>query len=190
MMPALVALPHPVPPLSDGVITLRALRPADAEGVTAACQDPEIPRWTLVPSPYTLSHARTFIRTEAAEAGAGRMLALLAVDSDDRPLGCIGLTGVDRAARRAEIGYWVAREARGRGVASRAVALVRDWAPPAIGLRTLEILTREDNLASRRVAERAGFYDTGERRPPPRPGLAGGARSYVVYAWAPAPSDR
>ena len=43
------AIPLPNPPLTDGEIRLRAWKARDAPAVTAACQDPEIPRWTVVP---------------------------------------------------------------------------------------------------------------------------------------------
>jgi RimJ/RimL family protein N-acetyltransferase len=88
---------------------------------------------------------------------------------------------IDRAAGTGEIGYWVAREARGRGVASRAVRLVRDWAASALGLTTIEIEAHEDNLGSQAVARAAGFTETGARSVPPREGLPDGR--YVVFHW-------
>jgi hypothetical protein len=50
--------------------------------ITVACQDPEIPRWTQVPSPYTEQDAVTFLRAapEASaivDAGTGQGLSLL-----------------------------------------------------------------------------------------------------------------
>jgi RimJ/RimL family protein N-acetyltransferase len=70
---------------------------------------------------------------------------------------------VDRD-RRAEIGYWVARETRGRGVASRAVVLLGGWLFEALGLARLQTHTETDNVASQRVAERAGFTREGVLR--------------------------
>ena len=64
----------PDPPLSDGVITLRAFTGDDIPAITAACQDPEIARWTaMVPSPYTEEDARGWIAThdEARSEGLG-----------------------------------------------------------------------------------------------------------------------
>ena len=46
-------LRHPDPPLSDGVITLRAKGRDDVDTLLAIFQDPEVSRWTRVPSPYT-----------------------------------------------------------------------------------------------------------------------------------------
>ena len=51
-------IPYPDPPLTDGEIRLRAFESRDVPAVTAACQDPEIPRWTVVPRNYTERHAR------------------------------------------------------------------------------------------------------------------------------------
>ena len=117
-------LRHPDPPLSDGVITLRAKARADVDALTAACQDPEIPRWTLRPLPYRRDDALGWIAASELELDAGLALDWLAVDAEDRLLASIALMGIDRERGTAEIGYWVAREARGRGVATRAVRLV------------------------------------------------------------------
>jgi len=175
-MPALTA-----PTLTDGVVRVRALRETDIPALVAACQDPEIPRWTRVPSPYTVEDARRFLALAATEARAGAGLALaVARAGDDRLVGTIGL--FDLHGSTGEIGYWIAAEARGRGVAARAAALVRDWAHAELGLDTLEILAHRENVPSQRVAERAGFTDTGAIRTAPQmpPGRREG---YKLYAW-------
>jgi RimJ/RimL family protein N-acetyltransferase len=165
-----------LPTLTDGIVTLRPRRPDDADAITVACQDPEIPRWTLVPSPYTREHAVDWLAREDPRAAT-----LLAVDAEGNLLGSFSVMEIDLKAGYGEIGYWVAAEARRRGVATRAVVLLRDWASGELGLRDLEILTHPDNLGSRRVAERAGFVETGERRANPRD--PSGEEVYVVYAW-------
>jgi RimJ/RimL family protein N-acetyltransferase len=169
--------------LRDGDLVLRRKRPSDAEAITAACQDPEIPRWTFVPSPYTVADAQAFLARCAEEEAAGRSVNLLAVHAtEDTLLGSFSLMELDREPGCGEIGYWVAAEARGRGVATRAVRLLADWARSELGLTRIEILPHKDNLPSRRVAEKAGFHDTGE--------LAGSPRAmvddpiYAVYVWS------
>jgi hypothetical protein len=55
----MAALPEPDWPLTDGVVGLRRFTLSDVAAVTAACQDPEIPRWTAgIPDPYEERHAR------------------------------------------------------------------------------------------------------------------------------------
>ena len=176
-------LRHPDPPLSDGVITLRAMTGADADALTAACQDPEIPRWTRVPVPYRRADALAWVASSELELDAGVTIGWLAVDAEDRLLASISVMQIDRARGTGEIGYWVAREARGRGIATRAVRLVSEWATSELGLTTLEIVVHEDNALSHAVARAAGFTETGERRVAPREGLPEGR--YLVYHWHP-----
>ena len=177
-------LRHPDPPLSDGVITLRAQARTDVDAITAACQDPEIPRWTLVPFPYRREAALGWIAATELELEAGLAINWLAVDAEDRLLASIGLMGIDRERGSGEIGYWVAREARGRGVATRAVRLLCEWAASELGLTTLELVIHEANAPSVRVARSAGFTQAGERDQPPREGLPEGR--YLVHHWHPA----
>jgi RimJ/RimL family protein N-acetyltransferase len=179
-------MPAIVPPrLSDGQVVVRPIAPADVPDIVAACSDPEIPRWTRVPSPYTREDAERFIAGAATEAAAGQGVALAVCEAArDRLLGTIGVMEVDRDHGYAEIGYWTAAAARGRGVTSRAVELVRDWAHAELGLAEIEIMAHRDNRPSQRVAERAGFADTGEirsiqRMPPDK------RDGYMVYVWRP-----
>ena len=167
--------------LRDRDLLLRPPRPEDADAITAACQDPEIPRWTFVPSPYGRADAEVYIASCAADREAGRTAAFLAVDADDRLLASLSVMELDREPGYGEIGYWVAAEARGRGVATRAVRLLADWARRELGLTRIDILPHKDNAASRRVAEKAGFTDTGELVTAPRAG--GEEPVYAVYRW-------
>jgi RimJ/RimL family protein N-acetyltransferase len=172
------------PTLRDGDVGVRALVETDVHAIVRACRDPEIPRWTRVPHPYTPEDARQFIAVAATEARAGEGVALAVTHGGDRLVGTIGLMGIDRSAGQAEIGYWLAREARGRGAATRAVRLVAEWAARELRLSRLEILAQTANEASVRVAERAGFAPTGElrrleRMPPER------RDGYAVHVWSP-----
>jgi RimJ/RimL family protein N-acetyltransferase len=173
------------PRLTDGTVTLRPVSEADIPDIVAACSDPEIPRWTRVPSPYTREDAEFFLASAATEAAAGEgVVCAIAEAGRDRLVGTIGLMDVDREHSSCELGYWTAAAARGRGLTSRAVALMRDWAHSELGLATVEVLPHRDNLPSQRVAERAGFTDTGELRTVPRmpPGKREGYKVYVSRA--------
>jgi RimJ/RimL family protein N-acetyltransferase len=171
--------------LTDGVITLRPPLDEDAEALFLECQDPEIQRWTGVPSPYLREHAIAYLERVAAEREAGKSLAFLAISDDGELLGNISVMELERAPRYGELGYWVARSARGKGVASRAVTLLRDWSAGELGLELIELLIDVGNRGSQRVAESTGFLDTGERRAAPRQ-LQSEALTHAVYAWSPA----
>jgi RimJ/RimL family protein N-acetyltransferase len=176
-------LRHPDPPLSDGFVTLRAKTEADVDALTEACQDPQIARWTRVPAPYGRKDAIAWLAGSELELAAGLSIDWLVVDERDRLLASVAVMEIDRERGTGEIGYWVAPGARGRGVATAAVRLVRDWAAGELGLSTLEITVHEDNAASLAVARAAGFTETGERRVAPREGLPEGR--YVVHLWRP-----
>ncbi len=157
-------IPIPHPPLTDGEIVLRPWERRDVPAVAAACQDPEIPRWTVVPYHYTERHARDFVDGTAADIAAGRELALAIVDTDDRLLGALGMSNFDWSQLKAEIGYWTVAEHRRRGVGARAARLLSVWALTKLGLERLELLANPRNEGSQRLAERAGFTREGTLR--------------------------
>jgi RimJ/RimL family protein N-acetyltransferase len=136
--------------LEDGDVVLRPFVDEDVPAIVAACQDPEIPRWTSVPSPYTEADARAFLM------GAPSVHTFAVVDRDTGALlGSVGFQVLDHS--RATFGYWVAREARGRGVATRALRLLVRHAAREHGLARLQLIVEPENVASIRVAENAGF---------------------------------
>ncbi|MGP8058072.1 MAG: GNAT family N-acetyltransferase [Acidimicrobiales bacterium] len=154
---------RPPGPLSDGVVTARPFTPDDVDEVTEACQDPEIARWTSsIPWPYRTEHARDWIATHPREWASGRSAPFAVVEAaSGRLLGSTGLHDIDRPRAEAKIGYWVAAWARGRGVATRSVRLVTRWAFSELGLVYLDLLTKVGNVASERVAARAGYRCAG-----------------------------
>ena len=158
------SIPLPDPPLAEGDIRLRPWERRDVPAVTVACQDPEIPRWTVVPHNYTERHARDFIGGTAADVARGRELALAIVDGDDRLLGALGLSNFDWPDLKAEIGYWMVAESRRQGIGARATHLLAGWALMRLGLERVEVLANPHNEASVRLAERAGFTREGTLR--------------------------
>jgi ribosomal-protein-alanine N-acetyltransferase len=79
--------------------------------------------------------------------------------------GMIALNDVLRGALQlANVGYWVARQHNGRGLASAALADVVEFAFGEAQLHRLEAGTQPDNVASQRVLERNGFTKFGYAR--------------------------
>ncbi|WP_147796569.1 GNAT family N-acetyltransferase [Cellulomonas sp. Y8] len=150
--------------LTDGVVVLRAPGPADVDRIDALCQDRAIQEWTTVPSPYTREDAQSFVTGYVADGWArGTTLNWAVRDAaDDTLLGMVGL-GMEGTGS-AEIGYWLAPEARGRGLMSRSVELVLDAAFGRLGLVRVFWRAFVGNGPSRAVAERAGFRVEGELR--------------------------
>ena len=162
--PAAPRFSPPDPPLADDAILLRPPGPADVPAIALACADPDIARWTTVPTPYTRVHARRFVAQTMRWWQAGRSGAVFAIiERSSRQL--VGMIGVHPGEPGlAEVGYWVAREARGRGHATRALRLVCAWAFSDPGLVRLELHTMLGNEASSAVAGKAGFTREGIAR--------------------------
>jgi RimJ/RimL family protein N-acetyltransferase len=138
---------------------LRPWRDSDLHAIVAACQDPEIARWTSVPAAYGEADARGYLlnRYHALHAGLTAPFAIVAADAGSELLGSISLMRPGWEHRRAEVGYWLGASARGQGHATRAVRLICAWGFEALGLERIELLAATGNPASQRVAERAGF---------------------------------
>jgi RimJ/RimL family protein N-acetyltransferase len=149
----------PGDPLLDGETGLRAWRDSDLDPLVVACQDPEISRWTRVPYPYGPADARAYLlqRHDSLHAGIAAPFAIVSAADRDRLLGSISLMRLDWEDRRGEVGYWLAREARGAGHATRAVRLICTWGFDSLALERVDLLAATGNEASQRVAERAGF---------------------------------
>lgn len=114
--------PDSVPILTDDVVRLRPHSENDAERIVEQCTDPESLRWTQVPRGYTLEMAHEWVTDIAKgwDEDGDRLWAIEEVaDGEHRFLGSIDLR--PRAAGRAEIGYGLHPEGRGRGLMARAL---------------------------------------------------------------------
>ncbi len=151
--------------ITAGRIHLRPWTPADIDDVHAACQDPDIQRWTRIPSPYTRRDAEAYV-TEFAprkwEEGWGAPFAVLDATSGS-VLASVSLVEVTDDGL-ATVGYWCAPGARGQGVVSQAVGVLGRWAFQTLGVERLEWTAGVGNWASRRVAEKNGFTIEGTLR--------------------------
>ncbi|WP_203669594.1 GNAT family N-acetyltransferase [Cellulomonas pakistanensis] len=150
--------------LTDGVVLLRAPGAADVDRIAALCQDPAIQEWTTVPSPYARADAESYVTGMVADGWAnGTQLNWAVRDAAGGTL--VGMVGLGmEGAGSAELGYWLAPEARGRGVMARAVDLVLDAAFGRLELARVFWRAFVGNGPSRAVAERAGFRVEGELR--------------------------
>lgn len=143
--------------LRDGDLLLRPIARGDADALAAACDDPEIARFIpVMPSPYSLADALSWVERceQVWRRGESRPFAITDAETGEL-LGSIELN-----TSAGMVGYWVAAGARRRGIATRALRLVCGSWPD----RPLRLTTHPANLASQRVAEKAGFRRIGTAR--------------------------
>ena len=109
---------------------------------------------------YTAAGQRLELELDqrAWAAGTAFAFAVLAMDERDRLIGRVALANVVRGPwQNATLGYWIDRNAAGRGHATRAVRLALAYAFDHVGLHRVQPAIIPRNLASRRVAEKVGF---------------------------------
>lgn len=129
--------------------------------IAEACNDPEIARWLpMIPSPYSEEDAVSFIGQAHENWERGEAYSFAILDAAGGQLvGSIAMRV--RRFRTGHLGYWVTREARDRGVATEALKTLCRWAVDTLDVKRLELLTDPENVASQRVAEKAGFQREG-----------------------------
>ncbi|MGW2044070.1 GNAT family N-acetyltransferase [Streptomyces sp. NPDC001858] len=154
--------PEPVT-LTTARLVLRPLGPQDADAVYTAAQDPDIQRWTTIPSPYLPEHAQSFTELLAPEGWAtGAMFTFGVFLPDGSLTGLLSLTM--RSLGTAEVGFWAAKEHRGRGYTTEATRTASHWAFTTLRVDRVEWRAEIGNTASRAVAENAGFTLEGTLR--------------------------
>jgi RimJ/RimL family protein N-acetyltransferase len=159
---------HAFPAVSmhEGMLTLRPFTSKDVDATYAGCSDELTQRWLPLPQPYTGDTATAWCTTVAhalRESGDGIHFAITDA-GDDHLLGTVGLKKTDWDARVSEVGYWTAPWARGRGVAAEATRAVGRWLLADQGFERMELKAATENVASQRVALRAGLQREGVLR--------------------------
>ncbi len=179
----------PVEGLTDGAIRLRLPGDADVPRIVEACRDPEVARYTTVPSPYQPSHTVEWMHRGLAGLASGTDVhTVIAEANGGDVLGTISLHEINRSANRCVAGYLVAPWARGRGVAAGALRLVCAFAFDELRLARVEVTIEPENMASRATARSVGFHEEGLLRSYLE--IAGARRDMLMYSLLPGDLER
>jgi RimJ/RimL family protein N-acetyltransferase len=137
--------------------------PRDVDAILAACQDAEIQRYTSVPSPYLREHAEAFVAA-APTRWRDDIEATWAIRVEGELAGMVGLHPI--GSDSPEIGFWMARAHRRRGLLTEAAGAVVDWTFSPEGAHAARIVWRAvvGNRGSARVAQALGFHYEGTLR--------------------------
>jgi RimJ/RimL family protein N-acetyltransferase len=145
--------------LRDGVILLDAHRAEDAEAHLEG-EDDEMRLRFDAQRPATLDEVRAaMVRWIDGRAAGAPMFAYALRQPSGRLVGGCELRML--TSRSANVSYWVFPTFRRKGFAARALNLLCEAAEHIDGLERIEAHIAPDNLASRRLAERAGFIEKG-----------------------------
>jgi ribosomal-protein-alanine N-acetyltransferase len=152
--------------LTEGAVTVRPLRRADAKAWKAARQGNAewLRPWDATVPPGGAQRPTSFralVRRLESLARAGVCMPF-AVQVDGQFAGQVTVNNIVRgSAQFASVGYWLDRAYAGRGVMPLAVALVIDHCFWTAGLHRIEIAIRPENSNSLRVVEKLGLEEFG-----------------------------
>lgn len=169
----------------EHLAVLRPWQPDDAEWYVAQLSDPEILRFTTESADTTVDQFHDALTKLAAAPG---QVGFAIIDPESESLAGNIAAAIDEADQTtAKISYWLAAEARGQGLATRAVQELCSWIRGSWPqVERVALWTHVDNVASQRVALAAGFHrqlpKTDIEQSPDSDGQATGTHSNCVSA--------
>jgi RimJ/RimL family protein N-acetyltransferase len=168
--------------LTDGVVTIRPLRAADAADTYALRSLPEVVATSVPPRrPEPTDVARICALAESQWLAGARAQFTVRDAATDAYAGEIGLYYTEPDVSQAMIGYCMVPAWRRRGYATRAVRLVAAWAFARVGVARLVAGAAPDNIGSQKVLMGAGFEQEGYQRAR-QPGVAGTRVDNLLFA--------
>ena len=156
--------PAEIPTLQYGLVTLRPSDEKDIDAIFNACQDPLIPAFTTVPANYTMDHAIDFVRSDPFSFAERRELRFVIEYGNGTDLafaGVVSLHTINIKNHTAEIGYWIEKSMRGKGIGTIAAKMITDYGLRTLGFRRIDGLADVDNSASQRLLMSAGLEKEG-----------------------------
>ena len=156
--------PTEIPTLHYGLVTLRPSDEKDIDSIFNACQDPLIPAFTTVPANYTLDHAIDFVRSDPfsfAERREFRFVIDHGNGDEVKFAGVISLHTINIKNHTAEIGYWLEKSMRGKGIGTIAAKMITDYGLRTLGFRRIDGLADVDNVDSQKLLTSAGYEKEG-----------------------------
>ncbi len=143
----------------DRDLELRAIGEADTEALFALVERnrEHLREWLpWLDANTTIAQTRDFVRSVLAQEEQG-LGSCCTVVFEGRVVGTVGYKPIRWADRSVEIGYWLSRDAVGRGLMTRSCRALVEHAFAGLGLRQVVIRVAVGNARSRAIPERLGF---------------------------------
>jgi RimJ/RimL family protein N-acetyltransferase len=148
--------------IGESGFILRPLKKADYKVLTRKINDRSIYRFTTnIPYPYSVSDARKWLEKVMRRYRSKLPDAYdLAIEINGELAGSISLMKIEKG-HKAELGYWLAKEYRGQGIMSRAIAEMVRIGFNKLKLKKIYAYVFTHNTASYRVLVKNGFKKEG-----------------------------
>jgi len=158
----------------DDALALRLVQPQHAQEIAQAVASSRehINRWLPWATPgYDVGEARVWAQA-MLKAFDERKAMALSVLEHGRVVGgsgwtdwrCQDNTDWQLSEASADVGYWLAKDAQGRGIMTRAVRALLDYGFGEVGLHRITVRAEPDNQRSCVLPERLGFTREGTMR--------------------------
>ncbi|MGQ4516451.1 GNAT family N-acetyltransferase [Streptomyces sp. DW26H14] len=164
--PGLPPSPPPLPGpgvavriVGEGLV-LREWSAADVPAMTRLFDDPDVARFTPLPSPFDEAAARAYLDRAAESRALGRRVQLAITTDGLAPLGEILFFTTADDPFALELGYTVGPRHRGQRLATRSVRLATAYAYGTLRAGRVVLRIVADNAPSRAVARATGFHPT------------------------------
>ncbi|MCP4686271.1 MAG: GNAT family N-acetyltransferase [bacterium] len=155
-----------LPVLKGHIVSLRSFRRSDAASLQRYANDARVARYLpLMPHPYGPEQARQWINFAQRSARQDKAYFFGLEHPELREIvGGIGLKQFFCQDNTAEVGYWLAADFWGKGMATEAVRLITEFSFEKLELHRLFAMTHEKNVGSSKVLEKNGFRREGTMR--------------------------
>jgi ribosomal-protein-alanine N-acetyltransferase len=159
-------MPLTLPTLETGRLKLRPFALADAKRVQELAGDPDIAAPTLgIPHPYPDGAAEAWISTHAGGFDQGTLLDLsITLKPHGELIGAVGLSSIDKANARAELGYWIGKPYWNQGYCTEACRAIIEYGFCHLDLNRVQARHLPWNPASGRVMQKLGMTREGVQR--------------------------
>jgi RimJ/RimL family protein N-acetyltransferase len=127
-------------------------------------QDPLIPKFTRIPANYQMANAEHYVRERSPNGFTMRTELQLVLEYDGKFAGALSFHTLVLEEEKAEIGYWLTEDVRGKGIATQATKLLTEYGFETIGFHRIEALVVESNTPSLKVLKNAGYVQEGVLR--------------------------
>ncbi|MES2677138.1 MAG: GNAT family N-acetyltransferase [Pseudomonadota bacterium] len=153
------------PTIDLGDFILREQTLEDAEDFLEYYSDPEVSKYIVSFIPKTVEEARSEIRywINVFSYNDGLYFAI-ARKSDNKMIGSVGVSGVNRNHNRIEASYDLAKEYWGQGIMTQALKAVLKYAFEELKFNRIEAYAMPANIGSYKVLEKCGFAFEGNLR--------------------------
>lgn len=148
-------------------VSIRPYKSTDASALQSAVSSSvgHIGPWLDWCTPrYSLKDARAWVNSSIDHWEQGQAFRWAIVGPTDKHiLGSIDINLPALGQPVGQMGYWVRRDAVGRGICTQAAAKALHWSFECLGLATVELFVQPDNAASIAVALKLGAKLQGQR---------------------------